>query len=141
MTTLQDEHKRTVEKYPNAVASGELDVIDEICTEDVDSHAPLGEPRGAEALKDYEAPIHEAFPNFDVTVEDVVAEADRVAMRLTIQGTHEGEMMGIAPTGQPVEFQNTIFHRMEDGRIAERWVQPDVFGLLQQLGAFDEMNL
>lgn len=141
MTTLQKEHKRTVRKYPKAVASGELDVLNEICTEDIISHAPLGEPRGLEALKDYEAPIHEAMPNFDVTFEDVVAEGDRVAMRLTIRGIHKGEMMGIAPTGNQVEFQNTIFHRMEDGKIAERWVQPDVFGLLQQLGAIDEQIL
>lgn len=138
MNTRQEEHKQTVKAYPEAVSSGELDVLDEICTEDVISHAPLGEPQGIEALKEYEAPIHDAFPNFDVTVEDVVAEGDRVAMRLTIRGTHDGEMMGIAPTGNRVEFQNTIFHRMEDGKIAERWVQPDVLGLLQQLEAIDE---
>lgn len=95
-----------------AVASGNLDVIDEICTEDIVSHAPLGEPRGREALKEYEAPIHEALPEFDVTFESLVAEDDRVAMRLTIRGTHEGTMMGIAPTGNEVEFQNVVFHRM-----------------------------
>lgn len=127
--------KRTVERYPRAVAAGEFDVIDEICTEDVVSHAPLGEPRGREALKEYEAPVHEAFPGFDVTIEDIVAEGDRVAMRLTIRGTHEGELMGVPATGSPVEFQNVVFHRMEDGRIAERWVQPDVYGLLEQLDA------
>lgn len=138
MTTTKERYKRTVRKYPRAVASGELGVIDEICTENVVSHAPLGEPRGREALKEYERPVHEAFPNFDVTFEDVVVEGNRVAMRLTIRGTHEGEMMGIAPTGNEVEFQNTVFHRMEDGKIAERWVQPDVLGLLQQLGAIGE---
>lgn len=139
MTTQQEEHKRTVSKYPRAVASGNLDVLDEICTEDVVSHAPLGEPRGREALKAYEAPVHEAFPDFDVTFEDIVAEGDRVAMRLTIRGTHEGELLGIDPRGTHVEFQNLIFHRMTDGRIAERWVQPDVLGLLQQLGAVESI--
>lgn len=138
MTSEHEAHKRTVRKYPRAVAAGELEVLEEICTEDVISHAPLGEPQGIDALKEYEAPIHEAFPDFDVTVEDLVAEDDRVAMRLTIRGTHEGEMMGIAPTGRAVEFQNTIFHRMTDGMIAERWVQPDVLGLLQQLGAIED---
>lgn len=138
MTTERDEHKRTVRKYPRAVATGDLHVIDEICTEDVISHAPLGEPRGREALKEYETPVHEAFPEFDVTFEDIVAEDDRVAMRLTIRGTHEGEMMGIAPTGTRVEFENVVFHRMVDGKIAERWVHPDVLGLLQQLGAIED---
>jgi predicted ester cyclase len=136
MTTRQ-EHKRTVRQYPRAVAAGDLGVLDEICTEDVVSHAPLGDPRGREALKAYEAPVHEALPGFDVTFEDVVAEGDRVAMRLTIRGTHEGELMGVAPTGTRVEFGNVVFHRMVDGLIAERWVHPDVFGLLRQLGAID----
>jgi predicted ester cyclase len=138
MTTKREAHKQTVRKYPKAVASGELHVIDEICTKDVISHAPLGEPRGREALKEYEAPVHEAFPEFNVTFEDLVAEDNRVAMRLMIRGIHEGEMMGIAPTGTEVEFQNMIFHRMENGKIAERWVQPDVLGLLQQLDAIND---
>lgn len=133
-----DDLKRTVRRYPEAVAAGEFDVFDDICTADVVSHAPLGEPRGREALKTYERPIHEALPNFDVTVEQVVAEGDRVAVHLTIRGTHEGPMMGVEPTGRHVEFQNMIFNRMEDGRIAERWVQPDVLGLLRQLGAVDD---
>lgn len=136
--TRKEAYKRTVRKYPRAVASGELHVLDEICTEDVISHAPLGEPRGREALKEYEAPVHQAFPGFDVTFEDIVAEDNRVAMRILIRGIHEGEMMGIAPTGTEVKFQNVIFHRMDDGKIAERWVQPDVVGLLQQLGAVDD---
>lgn len=137
MTDSRESHERTVRKYPNAVAAGDFEVIEEICTPDVVSHAPLGEPRGYEEHEEYEAPIHDAFPHFEVTVEDVVVEGDRVAMRLTIRGTHEGEMMGIAPTGNRVEFQNVIFHRMEGGKIAERWVQPDVLGLLQQLDAIE----
>lgn len=131
---IQDQYKRTVKKYPKAVASGEFDVIDEICAETVVNHAPLGDVRGLEALKEYEAPIHDAFPAF----EDLVAEGDRVAMRLTITGTHDGEMMEIPPTGRQVVFGNMIFHRMEDGKIAERWVQPDVFGLLKQIGGIDD---
>jgi steroid delta-isomerase-like uncharacterized protein len=136
--TDRESNGRTVRRYPEAVASGDLDVLDDICTEDVVSHAPLGEPRGVEALKEYEAPIHEAFTDFEVTVEHLVEEGDHVAMHLTIRGTHRGEMMGVAPTGEEIEFQNMIFHRMEDGRIAERWVQPDVLGLLQQLGAIED---
>lgn len=137
MSTDQERHKRTVLRYPRAVAAGDFDVLREICTEDVVNHAPLGEARGREAVVEYERPIHEAFPNFAVTCEDIVAEEDRVAMRLTIQGTHRGPMMGVEPTGARVEFGNTVFHRMADGRIAERWVQPDVFGLLEQLGAIE----
>jgi len=137
MPTRQERHKETVRKYPLAVSVGEFDVIDEICTEDVVSHAPLGEPEGRVSLKAYERPVHEALPDFDVTFEDLVAEGDRVAMRLTIRGTHEGELMGVEPTGRAVEFGNTVFHRLEGGKIAERWVQPDVLGLLRQVDAVD----
>jgi steroid delta-isomerase-like uncharacterized protein len=135
----REAHKRTVRRYPEAVSAGDLDCLGEICTADVVSHAPLGESHGSDALKEYEAPIYRAFPDFDVTVENLVAEGDRVGMHLTIRGTHEGEMMGIAPTGEQVEFQNMVFHRMENGKIAERWVQPDVLGLLRQLGAVDDL--
>lgn len=68
---------------------------------------------------------------------DSLAEDDRVAMRLTITGTYDGPVMGIDPTEKEVTFGNMIVHRMEDGLIAERWVQPDVFGLLVQLGAIE----
>ncbi|MFC4360640.1 ester cyclase [Halobium salinum] len=139
--THREEHKRIVQKYPKVVSSGDFDLIDGLCTDDVVSHVPLGEPQGPDALKKYESPIHEAFPDFDVTNEHLVAEGDHVAMHLTIRGTHQGEMMGIPPTGNQVEFQNMIFHRMENGKIAERWVQPDVVGLLQQLGAIDDRFL
>lgn len=132
--TSPDDQERTVRRYPEAVSAGEFAVFDEILTEDAVSHAPLGEPRGRAAHREYEARIHEAMPGFDVAFEDVVAEGDRVAMRLTIRGTHQGELMGVAPTGTRVEFENVVFNRMEGGRIAERWVRPDVVGLLRQLG-------
>lgn len=138
MTSRQERHKQTVRRYPLAVAAGELDVLDELCTDDVVNHAPLGEPRGLEALKAYEAPVHEAFPDFEVSFDDLVAEGNRVAMRLTHRATHEGELMGVAPTGREITFQNVVFNRLVEGRIAERWVQPDLFGIMSQLGIIDD---
>lgn len=134
MSADPDAYRRTVKRYPTAVSAGAFDVLEEICTASVVNHTPLAEVEGHVALKEYEARIHEAFPGFDVTFEDVVVEGNRVAMRLTIAGTHRGPMMGVEPTGREVTFGNSIFHRMEDGRIAERRVQPDVFGILVQLG-------
>lgn len=138
MTARTDAHKATVRRYPQAVAAGDLDELDELCTEDVINHAPLGEPQGLEALKAYEAPVHEAFPDFEVTFEDLVAEGDRVAMRMTHRATHEGELMGVAPTGREITFQNVVFNRMAGGRIAERWVQPDLLAIMGQLGVVDD---
>lgn len=137
MSTDPDAYKRTVKRYPKAVSSGDFDVIEEICTESVVNHTPLAEVQGHEALKEYETRIHEAFPGFDVAFEDLLVEGNRVGMRLTITGVHQGPMMDIEPTGREVSFGNTVFHRMQDGLIAERWVQPDIFGILVQLGAIE----
>lgn len=137
MSTNPEAYKRTVKRYPKAVSSGDFDVIEEICSESVVNHTPLADVRGHVALKEYETRIHEAFPGFDVAFEDLLVEGNRVAMRLTITGVHLGPMMDIEPTGTEVTFGNTIFHRMEDGLIAERWVQPDVFGILVQVGAIE----
>jgi predicted ester cyclase len=78
-----------------------------------------------------------AFPDFEATVEDIVAEGDTVAMRVTLRGTHDGPFMGVEPTGNPFEVRNMVFTRIEDGKIAERWVQPDTLSLMQQLGAVE----
>ena len=137
MAMDEDAHKRTVKRYPRAVAAGDLDVIEEICTESVVNHTPLTDVAGHAAVKAYESRIHEALPGFDVSFEDLLVEGDRVAMRLEISGVHRGPMMDIEPTGIAVTFANSVFHRMEDGLIAERWVQPDIFSILVQLGAID----
>lgn len=137
MSTDPEANKRTVKRYPKAVSSGDFDVIEAICTDAVVNHTPLADVQGHVALTEYETRIHEAFPGFDVTFDELLVEGNRVAMRLTITGVHQGPMMDIEPTGRKVTFGNMIFHRMEDGLITERWVQPDVFGLLVQLGAID----
>jgi predicted ester cyclase len=67
-------------------------------------------------------------------VEEVIAEGDIVAMRLTLRGTHDGDFMGFEPTGNTFAVSNMVFSRIEDGRIAKRWVVPDMAGMLDQLG-------
>jgi predicted ester cyclase len=137
-STTPEENKRLARRYPEDVATeGDIHLIDTICTEDVVEHSPLGERRGTEALKEQSEYIHAAFPDVSVTIEDVVAEGDTVAQRLTFRGTHQGEFMGIEPTDNELEIANTLFTRVEDGHIAERWLLIDTLGLLQQLGAVD----
>jgi predicted ester cyclase len=138
MTPNVAENKRIARRFPEEVATeGEIELIDEICTEDVVEHSPLGERRGREALKEQSEYIHAAFPDVAVTIEDAVAEGDTIAQRLAFHGTHEGEFMGIEPTGTEVEIVNMLFTRIEDGQIAERWLLPDTLGLLQQLGVVE----
>ena len=139
--TTPEENKRLARRYPEDVATGgNVDLIDTICAEDVVERGSLGERRGREALKEQSEYIHVAFPDVSVTIEDVVAEGDTVAQRLTFRGTHKGEFMGIEPTENQVEIANTLFTRIEDGQIVERWLLIDSLGLLQQLGVGEPLG-
>lgn len=135
VTTTTAENKRIVRRYPEEVATqGKIDVIDESCTEDVVDRSPLGEVVGREELKAQIEYLRSAFGDFSATVEDIIAEGDTVAMRVTLRGTHEGEFMGIEPTGNSFEIENMVFARVRDGMVAERRVLPDFLGLMRQLG-------
>jgi len=78
--------------------------------------------------------IRSAFPDFHVTVEDLIAEGDKVASRLTLRGTHEGEFLGIPPTGKEATVALYDIFRISEGKIVERWGLFDQLGLMQQLG-------
>lgn len=129
----QDAYKQMVKRNSKAVSSGDFDAIGEICTEGIVNHTPVADTQGHAALKASEARIHEAYPGFDVTSDDLLVEGNRVALPRTITGVHQGTMMDIGPTGREVTFGNTIYHRLVDDLSAERWVQPDVFEILLQL--------
>lgn len=137
-TTTLAENKRVARQFPEAVATeGDIELIHEICASDIIDHSPLGDVAGHEALKEQLEVLREAFGDFSATVEDIVAEGDTVAMRVTLRGTHDGPFMGIDPTGTAVEIQNMVFTRVENGKIAERWVLPDMLSLLEQLGVVE----
>lgn len=137
-TTTLEENKQIARRFPEDVATkGDIDLIDEICAEDVIDHSPLGEVRGREELKNQIESIRKAFKDLSATVEDVIAEGDTVAMRVTIRGIHDGVFMSVEPTGIELEVANMVFTHIEDGKIGERWVQPDMLGLMQQLGVVE----
>lgn len=123
-------------RVPEDVATGrDLDLIDEIYAEDCVEHGPFGqEVHGREEVKDEIGAFLDAFPDFEARVDDTRTEGDTVAMRVTLSGTHEGSFMGIEPTNESFSAQNMVFTRIEDGRIVERWLQPDTLGMLVQLG-------
>jgi steroid delta-isomerase-like uncharacterized protein len=79
-----------------------------------------------------------AFPDINVTVEDVIAEGDKAVTRWTIRGTHRGELMGIAPTDKPIELKGITIHRIEGGKIVEEWERYDNLGMMQQLGVVEQ---
>ena len=87
-----------------------------------------------EDLKHFFAMLHSGFPGSQSTIEDLLSEGDKVALRFTFHGTHQGEFMGIAPTGKQVTMSGIDILRIADGRIVEMWNQEDVLGMMRQLG-------
>jgi hypothetical protein len=110
--------------------------IDEVVEPDVQIRTPLPiEATGAQALKQVWAMLLRAYPDLHVTVEDVIAEGDKVVCRNVVTGTHQGEYMGLAPTGRSVTYNEIFIFRLEGGRIAETWGVVDVLAQMRQLGA------
>lgn len=97
--------------------------------------SPLVPPLDVDAQIERLAGIRAAFPDINFTIEDMVAEGDRVVTRATLRGTHLGEFAGIPPTGREVTVTVLDVMSIEAGHFAEQWGGPDVFDLVRQLGA------
>ncbi len=93
------------------------------------------EPVDLEGLKEFYAGLWRAFPDLHMTIEDMVGEGDRVAWRLTVNGTHESEFRGVPATGVEVKFAAQYIFRFRNGKIVERWTNLDRLGVMIQLGA------
>ena len=93
-----------------------------------------------ESLKQHIKMFEAAFPGYQLSLEDMVVEGDKVALRSVMTGTHQGELMGIPATGKAVSVPLMLFYRVEDGKIAEFWMNADNLGLLQQLGAIPSLS-
>src|SRR5512134_1882367 len=96
---------------------------------------PPGIPRDREGVKQLTTMLRSAFPDFKATIDDIVAEGDKVVIRQTWSGTQRGEFMGIPPTGRSVSFGVIDIIRIADGKFVEHWGQMDSMSLMQQLGA------
>jgi steroid delta-isomerase-like uncharacterized protein len=110
------------------------DVVDEFFAADFVSHNnPPGFPPGVEGVKRFFTMFRDAFPDVSVEIDEMVVEGDRVAVATTFTGTHEGELMGLAPTGRSVSVTGIDIVRVSDGRIAEHRGLTDIVGLMRQL--------
>ncbi len=114
-----------------------LDVIDELFVPEYTHHDPNLPPElqhGRDAYKRVVAMFLAAFPDLRTTVDDLIAEGDKVTARWTFRGTHQGAFMGMPPTGKQITGTGMSITRIADGKIAETWVTFDALGLMQQLG-------
>jgi predicted ester cyclase len=93
------------------------------------------EPVDLEGVKLFYEMLWGAFPDVQVTIEELVGEGETVAFRVTVRGTHRGEFMGVAPSGNEVTIGVHNFYRFRGGKVVERWTNPDMLGLMVQIGA------
>jgi steroid delta-isomerase-like uncharacterized protein len=132
-----DDNKAIIRAFVETVWNGrQLDRADEIVAADFVDHAPMpGQAPGREGVKRKWAMYLDAIPDFRVTIEDLVAEGAKVAVRRSYEGTHRGgPLLGIPATGNRFQFGGISIFRLADGRIAEHWEQLDRLALMQQLG-------
>jgi steroid delta-isomerase-like uncharacterized protein len=122
--------------FTEVMNEGNLEVIDEICSQDFVDHDPLpGTSPDFAGLKDFVTQVRSAFPDIETTAEDILVEGDRLAVRSTIRGTHKGDFMGIPASGKKVEVSIYDFVRFENDQAAEHWGTIDSAALMEQIGA------
>lgn len=124
--------RRTFEEIWNR---GDLDAVDELIAGDFIGHSPPDETHGPEGIKQFVSAMRSAFPDLHFTIEDQIAEGDRVATLWKAGGTHQGEFEGVPPTGKQASVQGMTIDRIANGKVVEGWTNWDALGLLQKLGA------
>ncbi|RIH81799.1 hypothetical protein Mterra_02957 [Calidithermus terrae] len=135
---MSEVNKSIVRRFMDAVINrGDLGAVDELLAPDCLDHVAevLGLPAGREGAKRLYALLHAGFPDLEVTVEDCVAEGECVAVRSRWRGTHRGDFLGVAPTGEEVRLESLELLRLRHGRIVERWGAADARTLLRRLSS------
>lgn len=127
--SAEENNKAISNAIARAISEGDLDALDELMA-----------PELAEGFKRDVAEIRRAFPDYGGTNVDQIAEGEKVANRFVFLGTHLGEFEGVAPTGKRVEFVGHSIDRVVEGKIVESWVEIDMLGVMDQLGAVPELG-
>lgn len=132
--SMTDRQKELVRRYLNAFNDKDRDALSDLVADDVVEHGTHWEVEGFEEFMTYVEENVTTFAEYTGTTEEMVAEDDTVVVRYTVSGTHEGEYLGIEPTGREVEWTGIAMYHIEDDEIAEIWIESDQLGLLEQLG-------
>jgi steroid delta-isomerase-like uncharacterized protein len=135
-TTTEKANMVTVRKFFEVGPSkGDIAAADALLASDFSLHVPLSAPGpGIEAINNVITTCRAAFHGLTVTIDDMVADGDKVTCRFTARGTHNGEFMGLPPTGKAIVMTGIEIFRLENGKIAELWGEANLMGLMQQLG-------
>ena len=134
-----EENKALARRSWELASQHNPDALEEVYAADLVWHEPDQDVQGVEEARQYYSTYLSAFPDLSFTVEDVIAEGDKVVTRWTVRGTHQGEIEEFGPpTGRQLEQEGITIHRIEDGKIVEEWERYDLQSFLQQLGLVPE---
>ena len=131
---MSEEHKALARRFYSSLSAGKLDVIDEVVAEDFIEHEqfPVLES-GREGTRQFFQMMRSAFSEFTMTMQDILADGDRVVVRGKMSGTHPGDFMGIPATGLRIDVPFADFVRFEDGKVVEHWGVTDTGAMMEQL--------
>ena len=134
---MSEENKALFRRFMDEVVSKRnVDAIDDFMSADyIEHNPPPGMEPGAAGMKQMMGMFFSAFPDLNTTVEQLVAEGDKVVGMMTTTGTHRGEFMGIPPSGKKVSFTEFHMVRIINGKAVEHWGLSDDMAMMQQLGA------
>jgi steroid delta-isomerase-like uncharacterized protein len=131
-----DENKALVRRFIDEVfLHGRFEAVDELLTEDFTPHTWGAMTPGKDGLKQAIERVSAGLSDPTMTIEDVIAEDDRVAVRLTSHAVQTGEFMGLPPSGKAYTIGEIHIFRVRDGKVAEHWHEADFLGMMRQLGA------
>ncbi len=137
LQSAQEQNKELVRRLiEDGFSKGGLSVVDELVAPDCQEHQffPPGHPRGRDGVKAIISDLHRLFADFSMTIEEMVAEGDKVWLRATGSGTHQAEFFGAPPTGKHITVPVIDIFRFENGQMVEHWGVSDRFHLMAQLG-------
>ncbi len=138
---MSEENKALARRSWEIIGQRKPDLIEEVYASDLVWHEPDQDVHGYEQAKQFISAYFQAFPDLSLTVEDVIAEGDKVVSRWTARGTHQGEIEEFGPpTGRQIELEGITIHRIEGGKIVEEWERYDNLGFMQQLGLVPEQQ-
>jgi steroid delta-isomerase-like uncharacterized protein len=135
-----EENKAIVERFWKVWEEGNIDLVDELLAADHVNHNPAtpDQPAGAEGVREVVTMFRSAMPDLKVVIEDMIAEGDKVVVRYTLEGTHEGELFGVPPTGRRLSIKSIAVERVSEGKLREHWRITDSLDMMQQLGVVPE---
>ena len=134
-----DQNKAIAKRFIQEVfVKADERAVDQLTAPDFVPHSWPGVEPGVESLKQAQRRVSAGLEDARMTIEDVIAEGDRVAVRLTSHGRHAGEFMGMPASGKEYDISEIHIFRIEDGKVVEHWRDADMLGMLRQLGALPE---